>query len=151
MNNTGPRDETRGSRGPAPGTGASRQSLANARAAWGETIPDWVEALAASCDASSQAQVAKRLRFSPSVINQIVNGNYKGSRSAVEQAVRGVLLAETLDCPVLGELPRNVCLEHQKRARGQFTPTSSARVQLYRACKGGCPFSRVAQEFNHGE
>ena len=142
--------ETR-SRGPAPGSGAARQSVARARAAYGDSLPDWVEALAQSCDASSQSQVAKRLRFSPSVVNQVVNGTYKGSNSAIEQAVRGVLLAESLACPVLGDLPRNICIDHQKRARGNFTPTSSARVQLYRACKGGCPFSRVAREFNHGE
>lgn len=148
MSNTTPEGRARG---PAPGAGSPRQSMARARQAWGETLPDWVDALAASCDASSQAQVAKRLRFSPSVVNQVLNATYKGSNSAIEQAVRGVLLAETLECPVLGELRRNICLRHQKRARGAFTPTSSAAVQLYRSCKGGCPFSRVAQEFNHGE
>lgn len=142
---------SRGSRGPQPGFGATRQSLAKARAAWGEEIPDWIERLAEAADATSQAQVAKRLRFSGSVVNQVINNTYKGSLVALEQAVRGALFSEVLDCPVLGELRRNICLEHQKRARGSFNPTSSARVQLYRACKGGCVHSRIKQEFGHGE
>jgi hypothetical protein len=45
---------------------------------------------------------------------------------------------------VLGEIGAHICLEHQKRAR-IFSAGSSLRVALARACKGGCPHSRLSR------
>lgn len=130
-------------RGPRPGSGAPQQALANATAAWGEAIPEWVVTLAEACDRTSQNAIARKLNYSGSVVSAVINRTYKGGYDTVEQAVRGSLLAETHDCPVLGELPKNDCLGHQKKA-GKFQPTSAMRVQLYRACRGDCPHSRMA-------
>lgn len=141
----------RPARGPLPGTGSPRQALATAQEVWGAELPEWVERLASASDQTSQGQVAKRLRYSAGVVSQVINRTYKGSMTAIEKAVRGELLAETVDCPVIGEMQLNICLKHQKCAGGNFNPTSSARVALYRACKGGCVHSRFKQEFNHGE
>lgn len=136
-------------RGPRPGAGAPQQALVNAQAAWGQDIPEWVVTLAEACDRSSQNAIARRLNYSGSVVSAVINRTYKGGYDTVEQAVRGSLLAETHHCPVLGELAKNDCLEHQKKA-GKFQPTSSMRVQLYRACRGTCPHSRMARKAEEG-
>ena len=39
-------------------------------------------------------------------------------------------------CPVLGVLGRNECLREQA---ADFSAANPLRVQLYRACRNGCP------------
>ena len=130
-------------RGPAAGTGLG-VSLSGARAAWGTSLPDWVETLAAMADASSQGKAGRDIGYSGSVVNAVLKGVYNGDLEAVEKAVRGRFMKATVMCPVLGEIAANQCLEHQKRAM-QFSAASSLRVQLARACRGGCPHSRIGR------
>jgi len=108
-----------------------------ARIAWagkGE-IPGWIWALAEACDRTSQGQVAKRLGISAAVVNQVLGNAYKGRFDRVEARVRGELMQETVTCPVLGDLSKRECLDHQK---AKFSATNPLRVRLYRACKV-CP------------
>jgi hypothetical protein len=137
-------DERDGKRGPTAGSNSPKQAMITATANW-KVMPDWVFVLAEACDRTSQNTVAKRLKYSGSVVSSILNNNYKGKSEAVEQAVRGVLMAEVLDCPVLGELRKNLCLEHQKRAQN-FAATSTLRVRMYQSCRGGCMHSRLSQK-----
>lgn len=109
--------------------------LAKAYAAWGEP-PAWIIALAEACQRETQAAAARRLGVSGSLISQVLAKNYPGRLDRIEQLVDGVFLGVTVGCPVLGEIPRNRCLEEQ--ARG-YAATSSTRARLYRACRGGCP------------
>lgn len=104
---------------------------------WGANAPDWIRALAAECDRSSQGECAARLGISPAVVNQVLGHSYKGRLDRVEQRVRGELMRETCDCPVLGEISRRDCLDHQVRAK-TFRPTNPMRVRLYAACPA-CP------------
>lgn len=129
-------------RGPAPNAFSPRVAMANVRDAWAEP-PEWVVELARACDApgASQASVAKRIGYSPSAVSTVLRNGYAGDLARVEQAVRGALMAETVQCPIVGEIGRDVCLGHQKRAR-KFVPTSSMRVHLYRTCPT-CPNSRM--------
>lgn len=106
-----------------------------ARAAWTSGVPEWVAALAAACDKSSQGKVAQRLGISSAAVNQVLGASYKGRIDRVEARVRGELMRETVACPVLGEISRRECLDHQRR---KFAATNPMRVQLYRACKD-CP------------
>ncbi len=129
-------------RGPQAGTSSPRQALATATEAWGNDLPQWVVVLASACDRTSQNMIAKKLGYSASVISAVLNQCYKGTYSTVEQTIRGKLMAETLDCPILGNLKQDICLAHQKRAMNP-NPTSGMRVQLSRACRGGCPHSRL--------
>ncbi|MEX2480236.1 MAG: transcriptional regulator [Gammaproteobacteria bacterium] len=129
------------------GTGAS---LANARAAWGEAIPEWIVRLAEAADQSSQTRIAKRLGYSGSVVSQVIRHSYKGDYGAVEQAVKGAFMAETVDCPVLGELASDTCGRHQRHAR-HFSAGSSMRVALYRTCRGDCPHSRLQTSETKGQ
>lgn len=100
------------------------------------TAPDdWKDVLALACQRSTQAAVARRIGYSAGVISGVLKGTYKGDESRVQQAVEGALMGLTVECPVIGELPRNVCLEYQRR---EFAATNPLRVQLSRACPS-CP------------
>ena len=103
-----------------------------ARVAWGDDCPHWVIALADACDHASQKTVAERIGYSPAVVNTVLKGKYNAGMAAVEQAVRGALLAETVDCPVYGDLEGHRCLEYQRR---KFAATNPTRVRLYRTCR----------------
>lgn len=130
-------------RGPKKGAGTGI-SAASAAAAWGEAIPDWIVTLAQMCDRSSQAVAAKEIGYSGSVVNAVIRNSYKADIASVEKAVRGRFLREVVACPVLGEIGAHICLEHQKRAVN-FSAGSSFRVAIARACRGGCPHSRLTR------
>jgi hypothetical protein len=133
---------TKSKRGPQSGTSSPRQAMATASAAWGNDLPEWVSVLATACDRSSQNNVAKKMGYSASVISAVLNQCYKGAYNAVEQTIRGKLMSETLECPILGALKQDICLAHQKRAMNP-NPNSGLRMQVSRACRGGCPHSRL--------
>ena len=107
---------------------------------WGVDAPAWVVLLAEHCDMGSQQAVAEKLGYSPAVVNQVLKRSYKGSYATVEKAVRGAFAGDTVICPVLGEMPAQKCLQHQRQP---FANTNPIRVKLYRACRQGCPNSRL--------
>ena len=111
--------------------------VAKARAAWGETIPDWVLGLARECEAASQNKVASRMNRSASLVSAVLGGTYKGSLEAVEEVYRGVFEAAVTECPALGTMPANDCRDWQLKA-GKFVNVNSERVRMYRACHA-CP------------
>jgi len=107
--------------------------------AWG-TPPDWVLVLAEACNMENQTAVGRRLSYSGSTISQVLSKAYPGDMERFEQIVRGVLMAETIVCPRLGEMTRNVCQTWQRRP---FSTASSNAVAMYQACRSGCPHSRL--------
>lgn len=115
-----------------------------ARAAWGEPLPDWVETLAIACGQSSQAQVAKQLGRSGAVISQVLRRTYPASTAGIEDRIRGVYLAGTVECPALGAVPTNECQDWREKAR-HFALGNPLRVRMYRACQA-CPRSRKEGE-----
>ncbi len=122
-------------------------NLARARAAWGEA-PAWVEELARRCDVTSGAEVARRLGYSSAVISGVLRNSYKGALSRVEDRVRGAFLAETVSCPVVGELALDVCAENQTRPYANTNPT---RTRLWKSCRAACPHSTLNnRRENHG-
>ncbi len=108
-------------------------ALAKARAAWGGA-PDWIEALAAACDVSTGRAVAKRLGVSPAAVCRVLGNGY-GDTERMERRVRGILMAQTVACPVLGDIDAAACREHQERP---YTPINPTFVRLFRACRT-CP------------
>lgn len=116
----------------------TRPAIERAEQAWAEDLPDWVAELARQCDVASQTQVAKAVGYSGAAISCVLRNKYAGDMGAVEKAVRGAFMAAVVDCPVLGELAANICLEHQRRP---FAATNQMRVELYRACQR-CPHAR---------
>lgn len=114
-------------------------TLDRATAAWGASVPTWVEALARACDESSQSKVARRIGYSAATLSYVLNARYSGDLGAVEQAVKGALMAETVACPLVGSLAADTCLNHQK---APWAPHNPQRIAFYRACRDGCPNSR---------
>ena len=108
-----------------------------ARAAWGESVPDWVLELARQCEATSQNKVAARLNRSASLVSHVLRNDYPGDLAAVEEVVRGVFMDRTLDCPALGTIPTNICADWRLKARS-FVNVNSERVRMFRACNA-CP------------
>jgi len=92
----------------------------------------WIESLIKACKASSQAAVATKIGMSPAVVNQVLKGCYQGNLTNVQRRVEGALMGITVDCPVVGDMPLNICMENQGRS---FAATNPMRVQLHRACK----------------
>ena len=97
---------------------------------------DWIDALRAACDASTQAAVAQRLGYSAAVVSQVLNGRYAGDVGRVETAVRGLLMRETLDGPVLGKIRRDECLRNQ---RAPFSANGDPVRRVLRATCPKCP------------
>jgi len=112
--------------------------LDRAKKAWGADIPDWVEALAIAADkAPSQAELNKQLKFkSASVISGVLGRTYPGKTDKIEQTVRGALMNETVRCPMLGVLAKDVCVQNQKK---KFTSANPRAAQLWTACRSRCP------------
>ena len=101
---------------------------------------DWVAVLRKQCENRSQIAVAKELGYSPAVVNQVLKGSYKGNLTTVEMTVKGRFMNNVVECPVVGEIATHICLNHQKQPFASINPL---RVQLYKACRAGCPHSRL--------
>lgn len=115
---------------------AARESaVAKASRVWPEPLPDWIVALAEACDATTGRAVAAQLGVSPAAVSRVLGGTY-GDATAMERRVRDCIMTAVIMCPVLGEIPRERCLEEQRRP---FAATNTMRVRLYRACNNGCP------------
>lgn len=120
--------------GPKKGKGPAKkpgQHVDNASAAWGNPTPVWVMALARAADLSSLKQAGERVGYSLAAISQTINRKYQGDMDAIEKAVRGVLLAEKLDCPVQGMIPANACLDNQRQT---MTTANRQAVRLAQTC-----------------
>jgi hypothetical protein len=102
--------------------------------AWAGLPPDWVDALAAACDATSGRAVAARLGVSPAAVSRVLGASY-GATDAMERRVREVLMTAVVSCPVVGEIAVEACREHQARP---WTPVNPLCVRLYRECRV-CP------------
>ena len=117
------------------------------RAAWGERLPPWVEALAMECAASSQNKIATRLGRSSALVSQVLGNKYPGDLKAVEDVFNGVFRAEVVTCPAQGTLPLNECHDWRRKAR-RYINTTHHRAMMYRACHA-CP--RNQREVTDGE
>lgn len=112
--------------------------LTTARGAWSD-LPDWVEALARTCDLRSQAAVARELQRSPSLVNMVLRGRYPGDLAGVEELVRGALMNGKVSCPALGELRQDECVHWREKAR-KFQSGNPLRTRMYRSCQGCARF-----------
>jgi len=114
--------------------------LENAREAFGDALPDWIETLAQEANRSTATAVARRIDYSTAVVSSICRGNYKGDWGKVEAKVRGAFMGAIVECPVLGEIGRDRCLAEQKM---KHIGTSATRTALFHACRAGCAHSRI--------
>lgn len=118
--------------------GDNRSFIDKANEAWGE-LPDWVSELAQAADQFGQKSVAEKIGYSNGLVSQVLNKKYGGDMQGVEERVRGALMGLMVECPILGPIDRNRCLQEQKEP---FRATSAFRAQIFHACRGGCPNAR---------
>ncbi|MCT7662253.1 transcriptional regulator [Shinella kummerowiae] len=111
-----------------------------AATAWDGAAPDWIVVLAEACSKSSQSAVAKKVGYSAPTLSAVLGNAYKGNMAKVEEAVRWQLIGETVPCPQLGTMRKTECQEWQEKP---YAATSSHRVAMFRACRDGCPYSRI--------
>jgi len=105
------------------------------------TNEEWHQELVKVAERLSQSQIAGRLDVSTAMVSQVLNGKYKAHRvSGFKEKFQGAFMGYCVNCPVVGELARDRCLEFQKR---EFCATNPTRVQLYHACRSGCEHSRI--------
>lgn len=111
-------------------------------AAHGRDCDPWILALAAACDkAGTVRPVAERLGYSHSAVSAAINGSYPGNLEKIRIAVVSCLMGYEVTCPVLGKIQSEKCLGIQRRRA--LTATDPTAVQLWRACRSGCPNSGV--------
>jgi transcriptional regulator with XRE-family HTH domain len=102
------------------------------------TQPDRMDLLRAKCAELSQAEVARRLEYSASTVNQALKGSYQGDLSNLLTKVEEIFGQSTVNCPILGEIILGKCAEHRRRP---FAATNPQRVALFQLCAkcGGKP------------
>lgn len=105
---------------------------------------DWLAVLAAECKKKSQQAVARFLGYSPSVINQALNGKYQGDLYKLEEIVRGAYMGKTVPCPVIRDLPRHQCIKWQGNLLSTRNPL---RAWFEHACPD-CPHNCRNQKEN---
>lgn len=98
----------------------------------------WLDELRKYRDTHGGRKTAEAIGYSGTVVSQVLSGKYGGDLQAVRQKVEGALMGMSVDCPVLGELPRNRCLDYQRQG---FAATNPMRVRLAHACPT-CPHRR---------
>lgn len=105
---------------------------------------EWLEALRAEIEkpGNSLNKVANELGVSSSKLSQALRGIYPGSVKDIRIKVEGMYLTRRVTCPVKGDIPVNECADNQKRP---FSSSNRERVRLYKACRSGCPHSKLEQ------
>ena len=98
------------------------------------TQPDLLLLLAAKCAESSQAAVAKRLRYSPSAVNQALKGAYKGDLTNLLTRVEEVYGSTFVSCPHRGgeQITLGKCATNRALP---FLTINPSRVELWTACR----------------
>ena len=102
----------------------------------------WLDALREYRDTHGGKKAAETIGYSSGVVSQVLSGKYPGDLLAVRQKVEGALMGLSVACPVIGDLPRNRCLDYQRQG---FGATNPMRVRLAHACPT-CPNRRGAAD-----
>ena len=125
-------------------TGNKIDALAIAQEAWGMHLPEFIRALAQRCNEIGQRRVAQAIKYSASVVNQVLRNKYQGDMKKIESAIRGGLLAIKVKCPGVhhAEIPLHDCLSYQKM---KLSTASPMRSRIHSACRNGCPNSKIGR------
>lgn len=106
-----------------------------------DTSADWYVALANEVGRTSQNKAATRIGVNASYINMVLNDKpFPGRLDRFIARIEGALLHQTVMCPVVGEMSKDVCESHQSRP---FSSHNTMRVRIWKACNYTCTISRV--------
>lgn len=100
-------------------------------------MSDEITLLEKACAQSSQAAVARKLGYSPAVVNLVLKGTYTGDLNKVKRIIKVRLGTSHIECPVLGKISTDECTKEQGKP---FSASNSHRVRLFKACRS-CPFN----------
>lgn len=108
---------------------------------------NWLGALRAECQRTTQAQAAARIGVSETTTSQVLSGTYKANTIRIERRVRGALMGAQCDCPVMGEVSTRVCQDVQERqpGKGGTGIGNPQHAQAWHACRGSGRFSKAGQ------
>lgn len=108
---------------------------------------DWLGALRAECQRTTQAQAAARIGVSETTTSQVLSGSYKANPIRIERRVRGVLMAAMCECPVMGDVSTRVCQDVQERqpGKGGTGIGNPQHAQAWHACRGSGRFAKAGQ------
>ena len=95
------------------------------------TASDRMELLRRVVSETSQAAVARKIGRSAAAINQILKGTYAGNPGSILELVAAWYGTDTVECPVMGDVPLSRCIEERDRP---FSATNPMRVRLFKAC-----------------
>jgi len=99
---------------------------------WGAEPPRWIVLLASACDATSQGEVALKLRKSGSYVSRLINNSYPGDMAEAERLVRAAYGNEDVLCPIWGPIPLESCMRNRRRS-------GPPRNQAQRLFASHCP------------
>lgn len=83
----------------------------------------------------SQTKVGEELSVSGAAVSLLLADKYSGNVDVMANRIRGQFMAETVRCPVMGDLSKRSCLDNQALPQAFTNPM---RAALGRACKN-CP------------
>jgi transcriptional regulator with XRE-family HTH domain len=92
---------------------------------------DSMELLRDQVRQTSQAEVARRIGYSPSAVCQVLKGTYPNSVELLVKVEEVYNRTATIDCPIVGPITPGKCAEHRNRA---FAATNPVRVALFHRC-----------------
>lgn len=107
------------------------------------TDSEWLTVLADYAKQHGQKQAGKKIGYSGGLVSSVLKGAYKGDLQRVQTAVEGALMGQSVECPVVGDIPRQACVGHQRRAHNPRA-TNPSRVALAEACPK-CPNASQAK------
>lgn len=102
------------------------------------TQPDRMQLLRAACEETTQAEVGRRIGYSPSAINQVLKGTYPDPQKLLAKVEQVYCQSATINCPIVGPITPGKCVENRNRP---FAATNPVRVALFHRCPtcGGKP------------
>ncbi|ODS10956.1 hypothetical protein [Vibrio scophthalmi] len=105
----------------------------------------WLDELRQQVDSASLGIVAKEMGLSKATISLVINGKYNGDMVRMQAIVESVYMGHTVNCPVLGEIPKHKCAAHQSAKHVGSTPNA---IRLWKACRSGCSHSQLKERLN---
>lgn len=94
------------------------------------------EILKKACDRHGQREVARRIGYSPTTVNQVLKGSYPKPEPVLKEATAAFADLASTDvlCPVLGTIHESVCARYKTWAgEGKVH-----QERLYRSVKDAC-------------
>lgn len=106
-------------------------------------MSNWLTVLKREVEARGPSAVSRELSHgngypSVAIISQAAKDKYTGDLKRLQAVVEGAYMGKTVQCPAIGELPRDLCMDYQVR---KFAATNPLRIQLSKSCKT-CPNRR---------